>query len=311
MDYNSEELVSLLILFALDQKEKVKWDEYRSKAVELTDSAIKALDDYFEDMFKYNIPQYSLPPKTCLFRARQIKSNEFGQIEADIQSLNDEFLRIFLNDEDFKKLDMPDSLLTPEILAALKALGSEDWDKEQLNKLGKLNEKYSIPNLFYGFSKSGCGVPPLKNRRDGRLNTKEDAYLYLTLDKDTAIYEMRPSISQSYSIATCVSNRELLLVDLRYKQVESTADNFTVSSIVEKVSEPNTDNDSRFYHITQCLSHFLQRKGYHGIIYTSAIKQDGVNVMLFDEDNVTFTSSDIITINNITVNYTTNLPFSN
>lgn len=307
MDYNEDEFISLLILFALSHKEKANWDQYRNKAVKLSHCVEKKLKTYFEDIFKDNILQYSLPIKTPLYRARQIKSYDWDQVEVDIKDIEKEVYKILLTDDDLKSLEDPNSFLTPEILFAFKFFANKGWDDDKWNKIQK---KYSNPNLFYGFSKSGSGVPPRKNRKNGRLNTKKDAYLYLALDKDTAIYEMRPSISGPYSIAMCETNRELTLVDLRAPQEIKSTNDFMVYSLADKVSEPNTDNDDNFYHITQCLSHFLQSKDYDGIIYTSSLKKGGVNVMLFEENNVTFTSSEIITIDNITIDYTTNLPFS-
>ena len=310
MDDKHTDLFCIWILYVLAQSEKKKWDEYRNKAVDLTDPLVIELENYFEDMFKGKIPQYKLPLNTSLYRARQIKSNKWGDIETDINSLKDEFFKILLTEDEFKTFEGSGIPASPNEIAMLKMLVQKEMDENQLNKYNEFIMKYSDPNCFYGFSKSDCGVPPENKRQTGRLNTENDPYLYLALNKDTAIYERRPSISQSYSLATCETNRELILVDLRLPREIKFQDDFIVSYLAEKVSEPNTDNDNKFYHITQCLSHFLQKKGYDGIIYASAIKKNGVNVMLFDENNVTFTSSEIITIDNITINYTTNLPFS-
>ncbi|MDE5753835.1 MAG: RES family NAD+ phosphorylase [Oscillospiraceae bacterium] len=307
MDYSKDTLFNIWVLYALVQNEKEKWDEYRNEAVELTDPVIKELEDYFRNIFKIKIPQYTLPVGTSLFRARQIKSNEWNQVEVDVYKLKDEFFKIFLSDteiESAKKLDLHISL---ETLFCLKTLAEKELEGDQLKNLDKLTRKYSAKEFFYGFAESGCGVPPEEYRKSGRLNAEKDEYLYLALEKDTAIYEMRPSISQIYSVATCKSNKELVLVDFRPPH-ELNSDNFFIYSLADKISEPNTDNNKEFYHITQYLSHFLQNKGYDGIIYTSAIKKDGINVMLFDKKNVNFTSSEIVSIDNININHTTQLP---
>ena len=307
MDYNKETLFNIWVLYALVQKEKEEWDKYRNKAVELTDPVIKELEDYFQNIFKTRIPQYILPVGTPLFRARQVKSNEWNQIEVGVHKLRDEFFKIFLTDTDIESAEKLDLHVSLETLFLLKNLGKKKFEEDELKNLDKLTGKYSAKEFFYGFDESGCGVPPKEHRKSGRLNAKEDEYLYLALEKDTAIYEMRPSISQIYSVATCKSNKELVLVDFRPPH-KLDNDNFFIYSLTDKISEPNTDNNEEFYHITQQLSHFLQNEGYDGIIYTSAIKKDGINVMLFDKKNVNFTSSEIVSIDNININHTTQLP---
>lgn len=310
MDSNKENLFYTWILFAFVQSEKGKWNEYRDKALELDDSVVKELEDYFEKIFKDTIPQYALPIKTPLYRARQIKSYEWDQVGVNISRLEEEYYKMLLAESDIEIVNSPDSLISYQTAGLLKILFQQKINEKQMDKLIEFNKRYSEPNNFYGFSKSDCGVPPEKFRHNGRLNTKTDAYLYLAFDKDTAIYEMRPSIGQSYSLATCKSNKDLLLVDLRSAQMITDYNYFLVYSLAEKISDPNTDNDERFYHITQCLSHFLQNKKYDGIIYTSAINKAGINVMLFDEKDVDILSSEILSINNITINYTTQFPFN-
>lgn len=307
MDYNKEDLLYYYILFLFAQSKKEEWNQYRNKAIEKNESVIQELEQYFENIFKDNIPQYKLSIKTSLYRARQIKSNELNEIGVNFECLKDDYLKIFLTANDIKEVEKSNSLFTYETSYFCRNFLQKELDENQLNKLHKFNKEYSDTNCFYGFKKSYCGVPPLNHRQNGRLSEIEDAYLYLALEKNTAIYEMRPSNSCLYSLAKWEPNKELLLVDLRSVR-EINSDNFIAASLSEKVSEPNTYNDDKFYHITQCLSHFLQKKNYDGIIYTSAIKKNGTNVMLFDEKNAKAVSSEIVSINNIHVDYTTLLP---
>ena len=79
------------------------------------------------------------------------------------------------------------------------------------------------------------------------------------------LYQLRKDILCLWSCGTEV------LLPLRFESDKSANYNFVVASLAEKVSEPNTDNDENFYHITQCLSHFLKDKGYDGIIYSQAL----------------------------------------
>ena len=53
----------------------------------------------------------------------------------------------------------------------------------------------------------------------------------------------------------------------------------------------------------------IQKHGLDGIKYKSALKKDGYNVLLFDGSGATFVSSEIIAINDISVDYSSFLPF--
>lgn len=308
MEINEEDF-SLWILYVFAQSKKDEWNRYRDEAVDLSDAVTEKLYEYFDNIFKNKALEYLLIRNTPLYRARQIKSDEWSKVGTNIQQIKDDYLKIFLLDEQIKVASEPNSFASPEMMAVLKFICQKELDEDQLTRSQELIKKYSASNFFYGFLESDSSVPPSKNRQEGRLNSKDDSFLYTSLEKDTAIYEMRPSIGQSYSIAKCVSHKTLHLADLRIKQELTDNDDFLAFSIYEKVSEPNSDNNVGFYHITQCLSHYFQNKKFDGIAYSSSLRKGGTNIMLFEEKNIKFISSEIISINDVNVDYTTQLPF--
>lgn len=309
MKYSKESMIYTLFIYGLFESEGKEWDKYREMAMKISNSTIDELKKYFEKIFKNGIPEYKLNIKTKLYRARQIKSSEWNEVGVDINNLSNEFLKIFLTDDDISKAEKCKLKISLQTLFYIKCLGLKKFEESQLKKVDELINANSIQEFFYGFSESDSGVPPEEHRKNGRLNTEKDSYLYLAFEKDTAIYEMCPSINQFYSVALCQLNKELLLADLRGLYELNDECNSMLVSLANKISEPNTDNDDKFYHITQHLAHFLQDKKFDGILYKSAIKQDGNNVMLFDEENVKFLSSEIVNINGIHINYTTEMPF--
>ena len=195
--------------------------------------------------------------------------------------------------------------ISPENLAYLKMYNQGGITEEQQKNLEDLFSEYSKPG-FYGYSAKDCGVPPKRCRQNCRLSKKEDAYLYSSLERETAIQEMRPLREQFYSIGIGVTTRDLRLANLRDEELYNRIDQgFEISSILSKISEPNTDVDERFYHITQLLSKYVKDRGFDGIIYKSALKQEGSNILLFNSETVRFVASEVVRVedNAIKANY--------
>lgn len=160
---------------------------------------------------------------------------------------------------------------------------------------------------FLGFNAENSGLPPKDRRKEGRLNTVDDDFLYLSYDYETTLAEMRPIINQEYSVAECVTIKELKIVNLHKvnaQNEESLLTNFYLIS--RKVSEPNTEPNPKnesFYKITQMLAHFLKSKGYDGISFGSSILENGVNLVLFDANKVKFVGSKIFRIKSVKVEF--------
>lgn len=314
IDNENDNWFNWIFLFSLFENEQQKWEQLRNKETELLKLAQQEYTDYFNTLFEYGIPNYSLKSDTPLFRARQIKNSDISKLGVNISDIMDSYFKIILNDEDIKKMEELNNscglTFTLQHIFMLKAQGMKEFSKEQQQKIDELLKENSIKKV-YGFSEKESRVPPPSLRKSGRLNTALDAYLYVAFDRDTAIHEMRPSIGQQYSLAEFRSNRETKIADLTKSTINQEKDNFSLLSLVDKISEPNTDNTDIFYHITQHMAHMLQEKGYDGIMYKSALKKGKNNILLFDEANVDFIASEIVEINDVNIDYSNILPFSN
>lgn len=294
----------LMLLKVITENTEKEWEKHRNMAAEHPRS--KKIVQYFERIFKNGIKEFVLPENSTLYRARQIKNcnaNEIG-----LTKVEREMYSIFVTEQEYTEANGYGMYISPENLSYTKIFNNLG-DEESLHKINTFFEKYSKPG-FYGFSARKSGNPSKQYRKDYRLSSKNDAYIYLAMDKDTAIYEMRPLIEQSYSVAEAISKKELRLANLRdvfeYKDIED----FNVSCILKKISEPNTENDVRFYYITQRLSKFIKSQGFDGILYQSSLNKDGSNIMLFNASNVKFISSSVVNIKNINVGSEISLPLN-
>ena len=289
---NSNNPIWLYLIFKLVENE---WDNYRKIAYENADN--QELFEYFDSIFNNDFREIVIEKGTKLYRARQIKSD--NEVELGLNDLNFEKFRDYY--EEFKKFNETNDnqmLNFGEILFFLNGIYYHDNKisekiKDLLSQLKQLQ--------FVGFKKNECGVPPRKFRNENRLSNKDDEYLYLSFDVHTALSEMRPTISQKYSIAECQTVSKLKILNLHDY---SAYDVFSkISCLINKISQPNTDNDSSFYAITQKLSHYIRKKGFDGITYKSAIANKGINLLLFNADNVEFINSKIYQVKNVDVKY--------
>ncbi len=292
---SDEKMWSGVLLMLLDSLNK-RWDEMRELAANSPKSP--EIGRYFDETIGKHLTDFTLVKNTKVYRARAIKSYNIEQTGIFKKNIEISLLSAVMQKSEIDSISAIN--ISPVKLIQARQLCGMDITQEQKRKIKTVMLEYSKKD-FYGFDKEGSGIPPLKYRQDGRLNDKKDEYLYLSLEQDTCLYEMRPSINQQYSVAEGVISKDLKLVNFRdYDKYNAT--------VVYKVSETNTDEAESFYYITQELAHYIQSKGYDGILYRSALKNNGCNIVLFNPNNVSFTSSSVVNIKGIQVDYNQLLP---
>ncbi len=303
----------LLGILALLDFEEREWDRVRDVETAFQIKAKEAMTEYFGKLFGKGVPSSVLSKNNILFRARQIKQPDVPKLGVDSSAVEKTITKALLSEDDIARLERVNETkgfyLTPWDMAAVRALQNGACTKERKKRAESLMEQLCNPGV-YGFTEKDSRVPPIDKRKEGRLNTVSDPYLYLSVDRDTAINEMRPSIGQLYSIAQFEVNTPCELVDLSGNYLNSSNANYGLGVIARKVSEPNTDESPMFYHITQHMAHILQDKGYDGIKYQSALNLNRTNIVLFNEGKVDFVLSEIVQITGVSVNFDTVLPFS-
>lgn len=308
-----DDLFYMILISALFENSSQKWDALRNRENTLLERINSEYTEYFQEIFKTKIPTHTVSQGTPLFRARCIKTSDASKLGVNMGELLDSFCKIFFSEKEIKEMKAINEsgglTFTPELLYFYKMQNNDNISNEQRQQIDELINLHSVEK-DYGFSEKDSRVPPLQCRKPGRLNTSLDPFLYVAFDRDTAIYEMRPSIGQNYSLAKFMTNKDVVLADLTGEGIKSEGEYCSYMPLADKISEPNTDNNETFYHITQHMSHMLQEQGYDGIMYKSALKKNKNNVLLFDETVVDFISSEITEINDVNVFYSTILPFS-
>lgn len=142
-------------------------------------------------------------------------------------------------------------------------------------------------------------MKPLKDRApEGRINPKGIPCLYLAIERDTALSEVRPWIGSLISVGQFKTSRNLVLIDCSVKHAEGLIHHLRTREHTTEEKEAgvwaqidgafaapvNPSDDLAAYVPTQIIGEFFKNDGYDGIVYKSAFGEEGYNVTLFDVD---------------------------
>ena len=302
IQFDSEQFKYAILIYLLLQSEENKWDCMRKLACnEINKTKIY---DYFSSLFSQYSNDEIITANSHFFRARQIKEDNVNKLGINkIQTKEYELLQ-----KECDKINASNIGITISISDfLLSKLVLNDEQKNEIMSKGIALLDQLKTTKFLGFDAENSGLPPKNKRKEGRLNTSDDAFLYLSYDYETSLGEMKSIIDQKYSIAECVTTKELKIANL-YKCKDQHEENlFTKFYLIsKKVSEPNTEPNPKnesFYKITQMLAHFIKSKGYDGISFKSSIIKNGINLVLFDANNVKFINSKIFVIKSIKIDF--------
>lgn len=243
--------------------------------------------------------KHTIEKETALYRARIYDKDP---------------LQEFLHDY-FKQLGEKKGKLQPDMISTLdKCQGMQIaafmtlMDKETDN--GKEVREYYKKwkrKRFKGYNSEGSGIPPADKTSPGRINPEKISYLYLSEDPNTAAYEVRPIISQYISVAKFKITEDIVVFDMTgdtNAEIENNVnnDNMLFDVIKRRLSEPNSGNPFK-YLPTQYLSEKIKGMGFDGIRFRSSLKNDGINVVLFDNKKCKAVSSDIIRVEGIQMQF--------
>ena len=181
---------------------------------------------------------------------------------------------------------------------------SKDFPLKTLHPIKTAFENWEN-RQFKGFDADGSGAPSCDSIKAGRANPDFIRYLYLAEDADTACYEMRPIIGQYISVATFQTTKDLKLYDLTRRFPAKFEDpKYEAPSLFDCISDhfsmPNAD-DPRKYIPTQFLTEKIKELGFDGTRFRSSLKENGVNVVVFQPESCEALSSDLIQIGKINI----------
>ena len=281
----------LMLLFSLvTDTPKIDWDEFEHdlKYVNRFSSSHEVVDTIKNNADK---SKRVIKQGQDLYRARVYKEDPLIQFLADIyvpaKKKKDEGCAPVSTANNISKY-------TGMMMAATLLTSEEETEKRRtiLEKYKKWQRK-----RYKGFSAADSGMPPADLSPAGRSNPENISYLYLAEDPLTCVYEVRPTIGQHVSIATFRLTKDIVVYDLvSNSEGKDNLHNPLLFNYIEKrFSTPNA-GDTLHYLPTQFLSEVIKEMGFDGIRYRSSLKQDGVNVVLFSDQNCKVINSEVVDV---------------
>lgn len=300
--YDTEEVKYIFLIHLILQSIEYEWNYMQNLACD--DNNKSKIEEYFNKMFGQNYNDEIIPRNSHFYRARQIKRDDVDQL--GVNMIKTEELKLLEKEfNDMNSSNMGITISFSDYLLA-KSIFNNDQRDRIISVLTPLFDNLK-DTKFLGFNSKNSGIPPKNKRKEGRLNSIDDDYLYLSYDYETTLAEMRPIINQEYSVAECVTIKELKIVNLYEMKTKEDINLFAYFTLIsKKISEPNTEpnpENETFYKITQMLAHFFESKGYDGISFRSSILNNGKNLVLFDANNVKFIGSKIFRIKSVKVEF--------
>ena len=145
-------------------------------------------------------------------------------------------------------------------------------------------------------------LPPEDDVPSGRANPNLIRYLYLCEDSETPIYEVKPTIGQTVSLAKLKLNRDVKLYDFTLKNDGISLSLFSL--IGKKFSMPNYGDVNR-YLPTQYIAEKIREMGFDGIRFKSSLNHNGINIVLFNVEDCSVMSSNLLEIASINIDIKT------
>jgi hypothetical protein len=160
-----------------------------------------------------------------------------------------------------------------------------------------LDDIYADPFKF-------VGPPPKQNARAGRMDAEGVVVFYAASEEDTCLAEIRPAIGNDIAIMEVVTTEPLRVLDFsRLEQARSGKalsyfqPDFTeqvekrsfLRHIHRLISQPVVPGHESDYLITQTMSEYLahvHQNPFDGILFASAQRKKGTNVVLFAKPNL-------------------------
>ncbi len=284
-DPQKKKLVGLFIaaMCLNDELEfEAKWQVFTKEISSINRFHIKStvVKEILHDLKKS--PIY-IPKNYTLYRARKFKGNVFTETLS----------KIFVDCTDMQSfLERIAVFLSVETTLDIKNI----VETEQWNSLFKAFADCKESG-FWGFDKKDSEAPPADKTKAYRANPSGIRYLYTAETVDTALAEIRPSISEDVSIATLRTKRRLKLADI--------AANVKLSSRFSQVAL----GDDKDYLPMQYLAETIKLNDFDGIRYASALHKDGINIVLFDPECCEYISSEVHRIGNIIYQSDKKYPF--
>lgn len=244
--------------------------------------------------------QFTLEKGTILYRARIFDRSQFLHLVSyylESMGASKEEIKTQINSiDDWEKYFS----ILPDMMAELS--WNEIADDSGSAPILQAYKKWK--GLRYkGFDSQGSVAPPADYIGPGRANPDHIRYLYLSEDSKTPVYEVRPVIGQTISVARFKVKKDLRIYDLT-TQLPAKYENpdYELPSLFNSVgkmfSKPYSGNPIE-YIPTQYITEEIKRMGFEGIRFKSSLNDGGINVVLFNDEYCKPYGSDLVTVQHI------------
>ena len=160
--------------------------------------------------------------------------------------------------------------------------------------------------------------PPFEKAVSGRMNPQHISFFYGAIDHKTCIYELRPGIEDEIAVASFEVKKDLILFNLavdvemrafsdeKYKEIDDVQFKLSLKEFLNNIQKPIRIADSSYEYLpTQALTEFIRIlsfkdlnilpvsdiieglihnenfQGFSGVQFSSNLKRDSKNIVLF------------------------------
>lgn len=295
---DSEEWKFLLLVILIDdmKQRNFQWKTFEEELIYKNRFSVKhaIIDEIYECR---ESAVKILKKETVLYRARVFEKSNFNKlVKYYLQEngySNSEIEKVLNEWTDEQKL----LSLMPEIFS--------DYDYSETPQLVKAQKKWKQNVRYKGWNADDSGAPPADLTGNGRANPDHIRYLYLCEDSVTPVYEVRPIIGDTVSIARFKLKKDVKLYDLTLDIHDIVDDNVLelprlYNTIGEMFSRPY-NGDATKYLATQYIDEKIKNMGFDGLRFRSSLHKAGINIVLFNPKDCSAFASDLVEVKGISL----------
>ena len=293
---NSEEWKFLLLAMLMDdiKQRNSQWKSFEEDLIYKNRFSVKhtIIDEIYECQ---ESAVTVLKKDTVLYRARVFEKSNFNKL-----------VKYYLQENGYGKAEIEKMLKEwsdeEKILSLIPEIYS-DYDYDETPELVKAQKKWRKNIRFKGWNAEDSGAPPADYIGNGRANPDHIRYLYLSEDSVTPVYEVRPIIGDTVSVAKFRLKKEVKLYDLTldiHDIVNEEVVEFPrlYNTIGEMFSKPY-NGDATKYLPTQYIAETIKKMGFDGLRFRSSLHKEGINIVLFNPEDCFAFASDLIEVKGI------------
>ncbi len=295
---NSDEWKFLLLLMLMEdiKQRNSQWKSFEDELIYKNRFTVKhAIIDEIHNCKKRAV---TIREKgSILYRARVFEKSNF-----------DKLIKYYLKENGYSESEIKSILneWTDEqkVLSLIPEIYS-NYDYDETPELVKAQKKWKKYVRFKGWNAEDSGAPPADYIGNGRANPDHIRYLYLSEDPITPVYEVRPIIGSTVSVAKFKLKKDVRLYDLTLDIHDAVNEIVELprlyNTIGEMFSKPYNGNSTK-YLPTQYIAEEIKNMEFDGLRFRSSLHKEGYNVVLFNPEDCMAVSSDLVEIKGINLN---------